>query len=487
MKYELMRLEHLQRIESDTPTLQDVSFSLFKEESICICVRSPLQRHCLVNVLSGYDSHNGGKLYINDIETVLSSPDQARSLGIYRISSKPVLNPYASVAENIYVTNNMPYRYILNRINMMQVLTAELLEQIGFHKIDPTMPARALNIALAHIVELMKVIILGAKVILLENIFEYYSDKYKEIFVDFFVYLRKSGIYKGGFIFFTNSASDMMKLIDRQIIISQGITTVNINKTMCTHDENNCQQLSQITQDPDAYETSTMKYEIIPKKEISLINKQHSQELCLQIGEIRCILDENQLFWKLDLDYIRHHMLHYVSAPIYERQPNKYEINNLLEKNVCVINCHQIDNFVVESLNLERNITLVANYPIYNALGVENKRLVHYLTKKLLTNLKYDKIYNKYKDSRYLKGLSNMSKFIIFLARMLVIHPKVIFIVDPQICFDDLHISRFSSLINDVKNMNIGIVVISSTENILTSLSDSIIDSEDFLRSGWFD
>ena len=85
MKKELLRVEHLTKLYEKIHILDDLSFCLYEGEIMGITGLNRSGKTTLANILNGVLRQDAGAIWINEKKAAISSPNSARSLGIYCI------------------------------------------------------------------------------------------------------------------------------------------------------------------------------------------------------------------------------------------------------------------------------------------------------------------------------------------------------------------------------------------------------------------
>jgi general nucleoside transport system ATP-binding protein len=120
----------------------------------------------LMNIVAGLYTADAGSVVINGNEVYLSGPRDARRLGIGMVQQHLRLIKTCSVAENVLLANPRP-RYAAG-LRDVQTQIRQRSSELGFD-LDPQAPIHALSLAEQQRVEILKVLIGGARIIILDE------------------------------------------------------------------------------------------------------------------------------------------------------------------------------------------------------------------------------------------------------------------------------------------------------------------------------
>jgi ribose transport system ATP-binding protein len=152
-----------------TRAVDHIDLDLFPAEVHAIVGENGAGKSTLVRVLAGFFPDYGGAIAICDEEVHLATPAQARQRGIVLVHQELSLLPELTVAENILLGREPNARLpgFINR-NATEVEAARHLQNCGI-RIDPTIKVERLTIAERQLVELVKGVSAGPRVLILDE------------------------------------------------------------------------------------------------------------------------------------------------------------------------------------------------------------------------------------------------------------------------------------------------------------------------------
>lgn len=467
MKYEVLRLDHVQ-CDDPTPAFLDLTFNIYRGEVLGAWVQNQMRSRQLVRLLTGEAKHDGGHLYVGGQEVPALNPELARRLGIAYVGPQPTLVPTMGIAENLFATTDVFYPHGVYKRKLMDLSAFEWLELAGLTELRPRMLVRELTIAHAHIIEVLKAVVSGAQVVVLDNIFKYYSDKQRDVLFAFLRFFKESDSFSTSLLLVGDAYSKLWSLADRGAILRHGRCVAVLPPQYLTRE-----YLSKYAMPP---RDEAQGAALVPAHEVFSVRRtaEAGSEAMLRLytGRVMGVLDENQSFRRMDLPRLKGAIPPGLSFCLEGKPLRPGRLKRTLGRELCVVNCHEIGDSVIESMDLYQNVMLKMTKPVYGALGYENRRLMAYTTRNVLARLNAMDLYEQFAGEKRLTNLSHSQKFTIFLARFVAIQPKVLIIIDPQICFDDARSPRFVSLMQSVCASQIALAIISSTQDILFSVAD---------------
>ncbi|MBV8538488.1 MAG: ABC transporter ATP-binding protein [Alphaproteobacteria bacterium] len=146
--------------------LDGASFAAERGEVHALLGENGAGKSSLMNVAAGLYAADAGRLAIDGEEVRLGGPRDARALGIGMVQQHFRLVKTCTVAENVLLANPRP-----GYARWLATIESEIERQateLGF-EIDPTAPVHVLSVAEQQRVELLKVLIAGARILILDE------------------------------------------------------------------------------------------------------------------------------------------------------------------------------------------------------------------------------------------------------------------------------------------------------------------------------
>src|SRR5580704_9816114 len=146
--------------------LDDAEFSGNAGEVHALLGENGAGKSSLMNVAAGLYAPESGEILVNGAPVALSGPSEARGYGIGMVHQHFKLVPPFTVTENILLANRRPhYR---SGIKDIRAAIERQAAELGF-PIDPDRRVNTLTVAEQQQVEIIKVLIAGATILILDE------------------------------------------------------------------------------------------------------------------------------------------------------------------------------------------------------------------------------------------------------------------------------------------------------------------------------
>jgi ABC-type uncharacterized transport system ATPase subunit len=162
----VLELSRIRKRFGEFVALDGAAFELRQGEVHALLGENGAGKSSLMNIAAGLYTADAGSVTINGEEAHLSGPRDARRRGIGMVQQHFRLVKTCSVAENVLLAN--PKRRYGAGLRDIQVQIRQLSRKLGF-ELDPLAPIHALSLAEQQRVEILKVLIGGARVIILDE------------------------------------------------------------------------------------------------------------------------------------------------------------------------------------------------------------------------------------------------------------------------------------------------------------------------------
>jgi len=196
-----------------------VDFSVRYGEIHALAGENGAGKSTLMKILFGEEVPQEGRILYQGEEVRISSPLAAIEMGIGMVHQHFMLVPSLTVAENI-VLGMEPQRFGLLDIKKAATMTRQVAEKYGL-PIDPYARVEDLSVGLKQRVEMLKVLIRGAQVLILDEPTAVLTPQET---VDIFRELQTLRDMGHTIIFITHKLSEIKQICDRITIIRDGQT-----------------------------------------------------------------------------------------------------------------------------------------------------------------------------------------------------------------------------------------------------------------------
>ena len=223
MKTELLRADHITKSYNRIRVLNHTSFHIFTGEILAIIGENGAGKSTLVKILIGETSADSGRIYYKgQLLTAVNSAKLA-SMGIGVVHQKPLLVPFLSIMENIYVIRRTgPGEIFIDRRKYIRQ-TRELLKnfQLDF---SPLTKVSRLSFAQQRMIEILKAISIHPQLLILDEPAHPFSEQDFQLFQNILLKLKQMGT---SVLLITHNIDEVMALADRVVVLRDGSTVFN--------------------------------------------------------------------------------------------------------------------------------------------------------------------------------------------------------------------------------------------------------------------
>lgn len=230
----LLQMENINKTFSTVQVLHDVRFELKAGEVHALLGENGAGKSTLIKILGGvYTKDSGsGKIIINGEPVKIHGVEDAKKHGISIIHQELMLAPDMSVAENIFVGRPLKTKFGTMDLMRMEIEAQKILDEFNL-PVDATQEVGKLNIAQRQMIEIVRAISFGARIIVMDEPTSSLSEKEVKVLFDAIHRLKESGV---GIVYISHRMSELDVVADRVTILRDGhyIDTVDMKTT--THD-----------------------------------------------------------------------------------------------------------------------------------------------------------------------------------------------------------------------------------------------------------
>ena len=202
--------------------LSDVSFAVRRGEIHAICGENGAGKSTLMKVLSGVypaGSYDGEIVYDGQPVTFNGIRD-SEHVGIVIIHQELALVPYLSIAENIYLGNEVTGRGGLIDWNRANARAAKLLAEVGLDE-NAVTPVGELGVGKQQLVEIAKALSKDVRLLILDEPTAALNDTDSAHLLGLLRTLRERGITS---IMISHKLNEIVSVADRTTVIRDGQT-----------------------------------------------------------------------------------------------------------------------------------------------------------------------------------------------------------------------------------------------------------------------
>jgi ribose transport system ATP-binding protein len=212
--------------------LSNVQLKAWGGEVLALMGENGAGKSTLMKILSGaYQADPGGEILIDGEPVQTGDPIAAKRQGIAIIYQELSLAPNLSVAENIFLGDEIHSRGMVNRAAMAEACRP-VLERLGA-PFGPHTPVGGLSIAEQQLVEIARALQAKSKILVLDEPTTALSSRETERLFDLVRQLRSEGI---ALIYISHRMAEVYELSDRVSVLRDGSYVGTLEKDQISAD-----------------------------------------------------------------------------------------------------------------------------------------------------------------------------------------------------------------------------------------------------------
>lgn len=475
MRYEVLRLDHIAKAHDARMVLNDISFNLFRGESMGVLVRDAGEKQCILDILLGKHTSDGGRMYVEDAECADWSEAAAEKAGIYCVDKLSELVPNMSVAKNFYLRCSRGNRHGLIYQRKMLEDARRILENAELSWISPEIRAEALSKADVHLCEMARAEAMGAKILVVDDICDMYSDRDMEKLKRLIRRQNENGL---AVLYFTNKYSPLFEVFRRVTIVRMGTVTKTLEAPeigrgkLLRYLDANC---SAAFNKPAAQEDKPVFF---TAENIAADKNLRGLSFSLREHEVLGIWDVE---WESSntLAGTLCGAVPYTGA--YRCDGRTLRIKSMaaaIKNGIAISSSQYYTDAIYKELNLFDNVTMLMRKPVSNAFGIVNTRIQKHFVRHMLKLIHAEDLLERFGQEKDIRKMELCDQMKVVVAKWLCIYPKLFVFVNPYINFDDLTIQQFKTLVEDLQSLKIAVIILSVNRGELARVCDRVLRLE---------
>lgn len=221
MSKELLRMENITKIyPNGFIANKDVTFSVNEGEVHALIGENGAGKTTLMKILFGHENCQEGKIYIEGQEVHIANPLDAIAKGVGMVHQHFMQVPNLSVAENVVLGMEPGRGQLFDKKKAIEI-TEQAMEKFQL-KLDPNTLIRDLSVGNKQKVELLKVLIRGVRIIILDEPTAVLTPQETR---ELFVQIKKLKEQGYGMIFISHKLEEVVELCDRCTVLRHGRVT----------------------------------------------------------------------------------------------------------------------------------------------------------------------------------------------------------------------------------------------------------------------
>lgn len=213
----LLEMRGIRKEFSGVVVLDDVDFDLRAGEVHVLVGENGAGKSTLIKIMGGIYSKDGGEMLLNGEPFHASNVHEASAAGIRIIHQELSLVPKLTIAENIYLGDEPRKGIFVDYLKMYDDVQ-NWISAMGL-SLDAHAEVDTLTIAEQQMVEVIRAISFGAKVIVMDEPTSSLTDREIETLFKYILMLKEQGI---GIIYISHRMSELNRIADRVSVLRDG-------------------------------------------------------------------------------------------------------------------------------------------------------------------------------------------------------------------------------------------------------------------------
>jgi ribose transport system ATP-binding protein len=223
----VLELKNISKRFEATQALASVDFDLREGETHALVGENGAGKSTLMKVLAGIYTAYEGTYTLDGKPVQLQSPRDALSRGIGMIHQELSVIPELSVAENLFLGRQLLTPFGAIDWRRMNSIAQEELAKLGFSDIDVRAPLGNYALGTQQVVEVLRAILSGAKILIMDEPTSALSPAEVERLIQLIDTLRKA---KRSIIYISHFLDEVMRVADRITVLRDGHKVATVEK-----------------------------------------------------------------------------------------------------------------------------------------------------------------------------------------------------------------------------------------------------------------
>lgn len=233
MSKELLRMENIVKTFPGVRALNNASITVHEGEVMGLLGENGAGKSTLMNILGGVFTANSGDIYISGKKVTIRTVHDSQALGISFIHQELALEPYLTIAENIFLGREIKNKFGMVSKDKMAEAARPYLKKVGLD-VDPNEYVGQLSLGQQQMVEIAKAFSLNARILILDEPTSSLSEREVDILFKTVRDLKKHGL---GIIFITHKMDEVFQLCDSITVMRDGEYIGTLKTSECTENQ----------------------------------------------------------------------------------------------------------------------------------------------------------------------------------------------------------------------------------------------------------
>ncbi len=229
----LLEMRGIGKVFPGVRALDNVSLTVEPGEIHAICGENGAGKSTLMKVLSGVYPHGSyeGEIIYDGAPLACRNIRDSEARGIIIIHQELALVPLLSIAENLFLGNEVAQRGVINWAAAFQK-TGELLKKVGLDE-APTTKVEKLGVGKQQLIEIAKALAKDVRLLILDEPTAALQENDSQKLLDLMLELKAQGVTQ---IIISHKLNEISRVADRITVIRDGSTVSTMDKHEISED-----------------------------------------------------------------------------------------------------------------------------------------------------------------------------------------------------------------------------------------------------------
>ena len=219
----ILRMRGIDKSFGGLPALRAASLCVARGEVHALIGQNGAGKSTLIKILTGVYRRDAGEIELEGEPVDFSSPQQAQAGGVSTIYQEINLVPMRSVSENVFLGRELRRLGVLDR-RRMNAETEKVLARFGLGDIDVTRRLGDLNVAVQQMVAIARAVSYDAKLVIMDEPTSSLDEREVETLFEVIRQLRAAGVST---IFVSHRLDELYAVCDRVTVMRDGETVTD--------------------------------------------------------------------------------------------------------------------------------------------------------------------------------------------------------------------------------------------------------------------
>lgn len=465
----VLKVQNISKAFPGTQALSDVSFDLRKGEVHALVGENGAGKSTMMNIISGVLTANSGDMLLYDKVIKQTTPREAQEAGIGFVHQELATCTDLSVAENVFMGRLDQFKNKLGLVDYKR-LRAKTSEYLGLFdsKIDPASKVGSLKVADQQIIEIVKSLSLNCKILILDEPTSSLTEAETATLFKIINDLKSKGI---SVLYISHRMEEIFEICDRVTILRDGyyIDTLDVKDT--TAEEIVKNMVGRTITNFYPKKSESIGGEIIEAQGLTIPGMFEDVSFTLKKGEI---LGFSGLVGAGRTELMRGlcglYKLESGEVSLYGDKISIKSYSDAIDKGIVYLTEDRKLQGLFLNLSVKKNVSAATLKKVTDKLLINNKKEIQFSDEYV------EKLGIKVPGVEYkVSNLSGGNQQKVMIAKWLATNPKVFILDEPTRGIDVGAKLEIHSMLRDLANQGIGVIIVSSELPEILGMCDRVI------------